>query len=80
MTTKTVSDIVRLGPVIPVLAFESAEQGASVFGKLVGEAGAADGEHGHAGHRTSRDTHSHQHGDPHPSTARDGAALQKQGV
>ena len=30
MTTKTVSDIVRLGPVIPVLAFDSAEQGESV--------------------------------------------------
>ncbi|MGH8780665.1 bifunctional 4-hydroxy-2-oxoglutarate aldolase/2-dehydro-3-deoxy-phosphogluconate aldolase [Paraburkholderia sp.] len=30
MTTKTVGDIVRLGPVIPVLAFESAEQGENV--------------------------------------------------
>ncbi|WP_133650143.1 bifunctional 4-hydroxy-2-oxoglutarate aldolase/2-dehydro-3-deoxy-phosphogluconate aldolase [Paraburkholderia flava] len=30
MTTTTVGDIVRLGPVIPVLAFESAEQGENV--------------------------------------------------
>ena len=30
MTAKTVSDIVRLGPVIPVLAFDSAEQGENV--------------------------------------------------
>ncbi|WP_153101362.1 bifunctional 4-hydroxy-2-oxoglutarate aldolase/2-dehydro-3-deoxy-phosphogluconate aldolase [Paraburkholderia hayleyella] len=30
MTTKQVSDIVRLGPVIPVLAFDSAEQGENV--------------------------------------------------
>ena len=30
MTSKTVSDIVRLGPVIPVLAFDSAEQGENV--------------------------------------------------
>ena len=30
MTAKKVSDIVRLGPVIPVLAFDSAEQGESV--------------------------------------------------
>jgi 2-dehydro-3-deoxyphosphogluconate aldolase/(4S)-4-hydroxy-2-oxoglutarate aldolase len=30
MTAKTVSDIVRLGPVIPVLAFDSVEQGENV--------------------------------------------------
>ena len=30
MTAKKVSDIVRLGPVIPVLAFDSAEQGENV--------------------------------------------------
>jgi 2-dehydro-3-deoxyphosphogluconate aldolase/(4S)-4-hydroxy-2-oxoglutarate aldolase len=30
MTAKTVSDIVRLGPVIPVLAFDSVEQGEHV--------------------------------------------------
>lgn len=30
MTSKTVSEIVRLGPVIPVLAFDSAEQGENV--------------------------------------------------
>jgi phosphogluconate dehydratase len=53
-----------------------AEEGASVFGKLVGEGGASDGQHGHGSHHK----HGHQHSDHHTSTAQAGAALQKQGV
>jgi phosphogluconate dehydratase len=53
-----------------------AEEGASVFGKLVGEGGAPDGQHGHGSHHK----HGHQHSDHHTSTAQAGAALQKQGV
>ena len=46
MTTSTVADIVRLGPVIPVLAFETPEQGEhteSILAEFGYDAAAIDG-------------------------------------